>query len=154
MRILIDADACPVISETLLLARKYGASCIAFCDSSHLIQKENLETRIVAKGADSADFALVNAVEKGDIVVTQDYGLAAMCLSRNAYPIRQDGLIYTHDNIEGLLQIRYTEGKIRRSGGRTKGHPKRSKMEDMRYAEQLESLLTGLVRSEGRKHAD
>lgn len=154
MRILIDADACPVIFETLLVTKKYGASCIAFCDASHLIQKENLETRIVAKGADSADFALVNAVEKGDVVVTQDYGLAAMCLSRNAYPIRQDGFIYTHDNIEGLLQIRYTEGKIRRSGGRTKRHPKRSKLEDKRYTEQLEELLMKLVCSEEKKHAD
>ena len=141
MRILIDADACPVISETLFLAKKYDIHCIAFCDTSHMISRDNLETIVVSKGADNADFALVNQVEKKDIVVTQDYGLAAMCLSRGASPIRQDGFIYTQDNIVGLLQIRYTEGKIRRSGGRTKGPAKRQKSENQKYMENLEKLI-------------
>ena len=141
MQILIDADACPVISETLLLAEKYKIHSIAFCDTSHIISKNNLETVVVSKGADSADFALVNVAKRNDIIVTQDYGLAAMCLSRGACPIRQDGFIYTQDNIEGLLQIRYTEGKIRRSGGRTKGPSKRQKLDNQNFSENLEKLI-------------
>jgi len=141
MQILIDADACPVVSETLFLAEKYNIRCIAFCDTSHIISKTNLETVVVSKGADSVDFALVNNVNQYDIVVTQDYGLAAMCLSKGACPIRQDGFIYTNDNIEGLLQIRYTEGKIRRSGGRTKGPSKHKKTDNLQFMENLEKLI-------------
>ncbi len=141
MQILIDADACPVILETLWIAEKYQIHCIAFCDTSHIISNDNLETIVVSKGADSADFKLLNTIKENDIVVTQDYGLAAMCLSRGASPIRQDGLLYTEDNIEGLLQIRYTEGKIRRGGGRTKKHPKRDKSENKKYLDSLEKLI-------------
>ncbi len=141
MQILIDADACPVISETIFIAEKYKIHCIAFCDTSHIISKNNLETIVVSKGADSADFALVNVVERNDIVVTQDYGLAAMCLSRGAFPIRQDGLIYTQNNIEGLLHIRYAEGKIRRSGGRLRGPSKRKKSDNQNFVENLEKLI-------------
>ncbi len=141
MQILIDADACPVVSQTLSLAEKYQIHCVAFCDTSHIISKNNLETIVVSKGADSADFALVNYAKRNDIVVTQDYGLAAMCLSRGAFPIRQDGFIYTQDNIERLLQIRYTEGKIRRSGGRVRGPSKRQKSDNLYFIQNLEKLI-------------
>ena len=141
MQILIDADACPVTAIAVRLAEKYHIKCIVFCDTSHQIAESTAETVVVSKGADSVDFALVNRAQQGDIVVTQDYGLAAMCLSKQASPIRQDGLLYTADNIEGLLHSRYTAGKIRRSGGRMKGPKKRTAQEDAKFAQSLEKLI-------------
>ena len=118
MKLLIDADGCPVVDLTVRLAREFGVKCLILCDTAHVFQKEGAETLTVSKGADSVDFALVNRVEPGDIAVTQDYGLAAMCLAKRALPLSQDGLLYTEENIGALLQSRYAAQKIRRSGGR------------------------------------
>lgn len=87
MKILIDADGCPVVDITIRVARKFNIETIIMCDTSHIFNKPGIETIILSKGADSVDFALVNKVNKGDIVVTQDYGLAAMVLSKEGYPI-------------------------------------------------------------------
>ena len=145
MRILIDADACPVAAVTARLAKKYQIPCVAFCDTSHQLHLPDVQTVTVSKGADSVDFALVNQAVAGDVVVTQDYGLAAMCLSRGAHPIRQDGLWYREENIDALLTARYTAGEIRRSGGRTKGPKKRGSKEDLIFAESMEKLLQSLI---------
>ena len=91
MNILIDADGCPVVGITVRTAGNYGLKCTIICDTAHSIHREGAETITVDKGADSADFRLVNLVRTGDIVVTQDYGLAAMCLSRGAAVIDQNG---------------------------------------------------------------
>ena len=106
MKLLIDADACPVVEICLEQARKRGIPVTLYCDTSHILRHEEAETVVVSKGADSADFALVNALAPGDLAVTQDYGLAAMCLSRKARVLRQDGLEYTDDNIGSLLLAR------------------------------------------------
>jgi uncharacterized protein YaiI (UPF0178 family) len=89
-----------------------------------VIEKEGAKTITVSKGNDSADFALVNMIQNGDIVITQDYGLAAMCLARGAVPVSQDGMIYTNDNIDALLLQRYLAKKLRMSGRRFKDPPK------------------------------
>ena len=101
-------------------------------------------SRIAAiKGADSVDFALVNRLHAGDIAVTQDYGLAAMCLARGARVLRQDGLEYTQENIDALLLARHTAKKIRRSGGRLHGNKKRSRQEDRDFEQALTAMITG-----------
>ena len=82
MQILIDADGCPVVEFAVELARQHHIPCVILCDTAHRIEKPGAETVILSQGADSVDFALVNRVRKGDIVVTQDYGLAAMCLAK------------------------------------------------------------------------
>ena len=87
MKILIDADGCPVVDITLQEAARFHIETIILCDTSHLIQREGARTITVSKGADSVDFTLVNLVSAGDLVITQDYGLAAMCLARGAVPI-------------------------------------------------------------------
>ena len=102
--------------------------------------RDGATTITVSKGADSVDFALVNRIHAGDLVVTQDYGLAAMCLSKQAIPIHQDGMVYTDDNIEGLLFFRAAAKKIRNAGGRLKGAPKRTKEQDKAFAAALERL--------------
>jgi len=133
MTILIDADGCPVVDITVRIAKKNKIECILLCDTSHFFEKEGAKTITVSKGADSVDFALVNMLQKGDIVVTQDYGLAAMCLARNALPISQNGMIYNSNNIDGLLMQRHTAKKIRMAGGRLKGNAKRTPENDKNF---------------------
>ncbi|HHY53544.1 MAG TPA: hypothetical protein GX499_09955 [Clostridiales bacterium] len=140
-RVLIDADGCPVVDEAVAVAGKFGAACLILCDTSHHFEKPGAQTLVFSKGADSVDFALVNLVQPGDIVVTQDYGLAAMCLARGAKPIRQDGMKYTSDNIDGLLLARHTAQKIRRGGGRLKGPKKRTAEQDAAFVKALTALL-------------
>ena len=141
MKILIDADGCPVVDLTVRVAKKHNTDCIILCDTSHVFEKSGATTLTVSKGADSVDFALVNLVNGGDIVITQDYGLAAMCLARNAVTINQDGLEYTADNIDAMLLARHTAKKIRSSGGRLKGPSKRNKEQDIRFETSLENIL-------------
>jgi uncharacterized protein YaiI (UPF0178 family) len=141
MKILIDADACPVVDITVNLASEYSKKCIIICDTAHYIMRENAETITAEKGADSVDFRLVNLVKKGDIAVTQDYGLAAMCLAKGAIPVNQNGLIFTNDNIEKLLYTRFVSKKIRMAGGRTKGPSKSTKEQDKDFEKTLRTLL-------------
>ena len=103
MTILIDADGCPVVDLTLQIAKQSGIPVIILCDTSHQIEREGAQTLVFDKGADSVDFALVNRVKPGDLVVTQDYGLAGMCLARCARVLNQNGLEYTADNIDALM---------------------------------------------------
>ena len=142
--ILIDADACPVVNETIQIAGHYGFRCILICDTAHEMHREGAETVIVSKGADAVDFVLVNRVQKNDIVVTQDYGLAAMVLAKQGYPIDQNGRRYTDDNIDQLLYARHTAQKIRMSGGRLRGPKKRSKENTVRFENSLKKLCEEL----------
>jgi len=141
MTILIDADGCPVVNITLKVADAHGIRCVIICDTSHVFEKAGAETITVSKGADSVDFALVNMVQPKDIVVTQDYGLAAMCLARGAVPISQDGMVYTSDNIDALLLARHTAKKIRMSGGRLRGSSKRTPEQNTKFEMKLRELL-------------
>ncbi len=142
MKLLIDADACPVVDIALRCAKENDTEeCILLCDTSHMIEREGARTIVVSKGADSADFALVNLVCAGDIVVTQDYGLAAMCLAKKAHVLNQNGLIFTEFNIGSLLEQRHISKKIRMSGGRTKGPSKRTKEQDEAFLTSLEKIF-------------
>ena len=141
MRILIDADGCPVVDLTVRLAKKYGIECTILCDTSHEFDRDGAKTVVVEKGADSVDFKIVNLVGEGDIVVTQDYGLAAMCLARKAIPVSQNGLVYTDKNIDQLLFTRYVSKKIRNTGGRMKGPSKRTPEQDKAFETALERLI-------------
>lgn len=141
MRIFIDADGCPVVDIAVRTAKRYGIGCTVICDTAHSIQREGADTIIVDKGADSADFRLVNLVGAGDIAITQDYGLAAMCLSKRAIVLNQDGKRYTGENISGLLEFRAVSAKIRRSGGRTKGLSKRTAQQDKDFEDSLIRII-------------
>lgn len=141
MRILIDADGCPVVDCTIEVAKEFGLECIILCDTAHYFNREGARTVVLSQGADSVDFALVNMVHPGDVVVTQDYGLAAMCLARRSLPINQNGMRYHEGNIDGLLASRHTAQKIRRGGGRTKGPSKRTHEQDEMFRQQLRELV-------------
>lgn len=141
MKILIDADGCPVVDLTIRIAAKNGIECTILCDTSHEFKRDGAETIVVEKGADSVDFKIVNLVGEGDIVVTQDYGLAAMCLARKAVPLSQNGMVYTDKNIDQLLFTRYVSKKIRNAGGRMKGPSKRTPDQDKAFKAALEKLI-------------
>lgn len=141
MRILIDADGCPVVDLTVKVAREHQLECLILCDTSHHFEKPGAITLTFSKGADSVDFALVNLLLPGDVVITQDYGLAAMCLARKARVLSQDGMEYTNDNIDSLLLARHTAKKIRNGGGRLKGTPRRKPEQD----EAFDRALRGIV---------
>ena len=99
MRIFIDADGCPVTESAINFAKQHNIECYVVCDTSHEFSFNYASVITVSKGKDSADYKIVNLISPGDIVVTQDYGLAAMCLAKNARAINQNGLIYTDNNI-------------------------------------------------------
>lgn len=145
MKILVDADACPVVDITVKLCAEYGVACVLLCDTAHILHREGAETLIFDKGADSVDFALVNRVCPGDIVITQDYGLASMCLAKRARILHQDGWEYTEYNISGLMEQRHAAKKFRAAGGRTKGPAKRRPEQDKAFREALERLLQQTV---------
>lgn len=142
MRILIDADGCPVVDESVRIAKEYQLECLILCDTSHSFDKTGATTLTFSKGADSVDLALVNLLLPGDLVITQDYGLAAMCLARKARVLNQDGMEYTDDNIDSLLLARHTARKIRSGGGRLKGTPRRKPEQDTTFEAALRSILS------------
>ena len=131
-----------MVDITIKTAKEAGADCVIICDTAHVFERNGAKTVIVSKGNDSVDFTLVNMIEKGDIVVTQDYGLAAMCLARGAVPVSQNGMIYTDGNICGLLEQRYVAKKIRMAGGRMKGPSKRTPEQDRAFEKTLRKLLS------------
>lgn len=144
MTILIDADGCPVVDLTLRLAKRFGIPVIILCDTAHQIEREGAQTLVFDKGADSVDFALVNRVKPGDVVVTQDYGLASMCLARCARALNQNGLEYTADNIDALMLRRYENKKLLRAGKHLKGCAKRTKEQDTKFVNALKNILSGI----------
>ncbi len=141
MKILIDADGCPVVDIALACAGRKGVQVLLICDTAHSLEREGAQTITVSKGADSADFRLVNLVKKGDLVITQDYGLAAMALAKQAVVLDQNGMRYTDGNIDSLLLARHTARKIRMGGGRLKGPAKRTREQDDAFEEALCALL-------------
>ena len=145
MKVLIDADACPVVDIAVSLCLQYRIPCVLLCDTAHRILREGVTTLVFDKGADSVDFAIANRVRPGDLVITQDYGLASMCLARNARIMHQDGWEYTEYNISGLLEQRHAAKKFRAAGGRTKGPSKRTAAQNLAFSQALESLLQQTV---------
>ncbi len=145
MQVLIDADACPVVDIALKLCKQYQLEVLLLCDTAHIIQRDGAATLVFDKGADSVDFALVNRARPGDIIITQDYGLASMCLGRRCRVMHQDGWEYTQENISGLLEQRHAAKKHRLSGGRVRGPAKRAKSQDAAFAAAFEALLQQAV---------
>lgn len=141
MKILVDADACPVVDLTVREARARNIPVTLITDTAHVLNRTDAEVITVEKGSDSADFKLVNLVQKGDLVVTQDYGLAAMVLAKGGRALNQDGMIYSEQNMDTLLFTRHIAKKVRMAGGRTKGPHKRTKEQDEDFLRTLQRML-------------
>jgi uncharacterized protein YaiI (UPF0178 family) len=149
MQIFVDADACPVVGIVEKIAKKYELAVTLLCDTNHVLSSGYSEIRIIGAGADAVDFALVNSCKRGDIVVTQDYGVAAMALGKGAYAIHQSGKWYTNDNIDQMLMERHISKKARRASGKNhlKGPRKRTPEDDERFAESFEKIILRYIQN-------
>lgn len=143
MRILVDADACPVVGIVEKVAREYGISCVLLCDTNHVMYSDYSEIKVIGAGADAVDYALINICRKGDIVVSQDYGVAAMALGKGAYAIHQSGKWYTNENIDQMLMERHLAKKARmgKSKNHLKGPSKRTEEDDKRFEASFRRLI-------------
>ena len=143
MKIYVDADACPVTRTVERLAEKYEISCVLLCDTNHVLGSEYSEVIIVGAGADAVDFKLISLLSKGDICVSQDYGVAAMALGKGCYAIHQSGKWYTNENIDQMLMERHIAKKARRSTKKhhMKGSAKRTAEDDKRFEESFERMI-------------
>lgn len=141
MRILVDADACPVKGIIVRIAKEKAIPVTMVLDTSHVLDDGYSTVVTVDKARDSADFALIGLLQADDIVVTQDYGVAAMALGKRANVLNQNGLVYTDANMDGLLMSRHIGQKVRMGGGRTKGPAKRTARDDAQFEQALRMLL-------------
>ena len=150
MHIFIDADACPVVGIVEKIAKKYSLPVTLLCDTNHVLYSDYSEVIIVGAGADAVDYKLISICHKGDIVVSQDYGVAAMALGKGAYAIHQSGKWYTNDNIDQMLMERHLNKKARRKSHKNhlKGPRKRTEEDDMRFSQSFERLILKILEKE------
>ena len=143
MKIYVDADACPVVRIVEKLAKKYEIPSVLLCDTNHVLSSEYSEVIIVGAGADAVDFKLISLLKRGDICVSQDYGVAAMALGKGCYAIHQRGKWYTNENIDQMLMERHLAKKARRSTKKhhLKGPSKRTAEDDIRFEESFERMI-------------
>ena len=139
----MDADACPVVGIVESIAKKHGVKVTLLCDTNHVMQSAYSEVIVVGAGADAVGYRLIGICHKGDIVVSQDYGVAAMALGKGAYAIHQSGRWYTNDNIDRMLMERHLNRKARRGSHKNhiKGPKKRTDADDERFASSFERLV-------------
>lgn len=150
MMIYVDADACPVKGIIETVAKRYGIAVTMICDVNHILTSDYSHIIVTEQGADSADLVLINKVRPGDIVVSQDYGVATLALGKGAYAIGNSGLIYTEANIDRLLFERFLGGKVRRSGnrgGRCSNPKKRTEADDSSFEKNFEKLCRELLQN-------
>lgn len=143
MKIFVDADACPVVDIVEDIATKYNIPVTLLCDTNHVLTSDYSEVIVVGARADAVDYKLISICHRGDIVVTQDYGVAAMALGKGSFAIHQSGKWYTNENIDQMLMERHLNKKARRASSRNhiKGPRKRTEEDDQRFAESFEKLL-------------
>ena len=163
MQIFVDADACPAVDIVETIAEKYNISITLLCDTNHILYSDYSEVIVVGAGADAVDYKLISICHKGDVVVTQDYGVAAMALGtqdygvaamalgKGAYAIHQSGKWYTNENIDQMLMERHLNKKARRSSHKNhmKGPRKHTEEDDVRFAQSFEKLILMAKSKEG-----
>jgi len=144
-------DACPVVDVVETIAEKYHIPVTLLCDTNHVLYSDYSEVIVVGAGADAVDYKLISICHKGDIVVSQDYGVAAMALGKGAYAIHQSGKWYTDENIDRMLMERHLNKKARRSSSKNhiKGTRKRTNEDDERFAQSFEKLVLVVQSKDG-----
>ena len=143
MQIYVDADACPVVGIVEKVAKEHSVPVILLCDTNHVLSSDYSEVIVVGAGADAVDYKLISICHKGDIVVSQDYGVAAMALGKAAYAIHQSGRWYTDENIDRMLMERHLNKKARRRSHKNhiRGPKKRTEKDDERFAQSFEKMI-------------
>ena len=148
MRVFVDADACPVVGIIEKVAREHNVPVTLLCDTNHVLFSDYSEVIVVGAGADAVDYKLISICHRGDIVVSQDYGVAAMALGKNAYAIHQSGKWYTNENIDQMLMERHMAKKARNAKKKhhLKGPAKRTAENDQRFEELLRRLIDSVTK--------
>lgn len=141
MKIYVDADGCPVVDIAINVAKEYKLEIIIVKNYAHIIKDSYAIIVSVDISNDSADFYIINRINKNDIVITQDYGLAALALAKGAIPINQNGLIYTEDNIDGMLNRRHIHRELRRQNKSHGKIKKRKAVQDKKFESALRIIL-------------
>ena len=146
----MDADACPVVAIIEQVARKFGLELTLYCDTNHVLTSDYAAVKVIRAGADAVDLALMNDCKAGDLVVTQDYGVAALALGKKAYAVHQNGWRYTNENIDRLLMERHVAKKARRASKKNhlKGPRKRTAEDDLIFKEKFEAMLARILDGE------
>lgn len=141
MKILVDADACPkgALAACFALGKQYEVSVYTVANYNHHIASEH--HIVVDNGTQQADLKIANLTQSGDVVVTQDWGLAALILGKGAFCLSPGGREYKRETIDFLLEEREAKAKFRRAGNRTRGPKKRTDTEDVLFAQALERLI-------------
>ena len=150
MKIFVDADACPVVGIVEELAKKYKIPVTLLCDTNHVLFSDYSEVIVVGAGSDAVDYKLISICHKGDMVVSQDYGVAAMAFGKGAYAIHQSGKWYTNENIDQMLMDRHLNKKARRASQKNhlKGPKKRTAEDDEHFRESFEKMILKVMESE------
>ena len=145
--ILVDADACPVVRQVEEIARNHGFQVTLLCDEHHIMRSDYSQVHYVSSGADAVDIALMNLCRRGDIVITQDYGVAAMSLGKGAYAIHHTGKRYTNENIDLLLMERHLAKKARRASSKhhLHGPAKFTEADRQKFTAAFEMLITEVL---------
>lgn len=143
MKVYVDADACPVVDIIVDVCRAHMIPVVLLCDTNHILSSDYAEVRTVSPGADAVDFALVNLLHRGDAVVTQDYGVAALALGKGCKALHQSGMRYTDDNIDLLLFERHEAKKARMAHGKHhyQTHPKRTPEDDANFRAAFAAMI-------------
>ena len=143
MKVYVDADACPVVSIVIRLSRARGVPVVLLCDTNHILSDDYAEVRTIDAGRDAVDIALFNLARPGDIVITQDYGVAATVLGKGCHALHQSGMRYTNDNIDSLLMQRHLarEARMARRRNHLHGPAKRTPEDDLHFEQALRALF-------------
>ena len=141
MKILIDADGCPVRKQVTVLAMAYEVPLVIISNVHHDIVSEYGECVMVDGGSDVADHKIIELLEEGDLVITQDYGLAALVLGKKGFAMHQDGWLFTEDNIDSLLARRHLNQKLRKARKRHPLMKKRKQVDDNHFVKALKVFL-------------
>ena len=151
MQIFVDADACPVVAIIEKIAKDNSVPVMLLCDTNHVLSSTYSKVVVVGAGADAVDYKLISICHKGDVVVSQDYGVAAMALGKGAYAIHLSSKWYTNENIGQMLMERHLNKKARRSSHKNhmKGPRKRTEDDDVRFAQSFEKLILIAKSKEG-----
>ena len=151
MKILVDADSCPVKELIIHIAREFSVPVILFTDTTHILSSSGCSVVTVEKGADSADIALVNYADPQDVAVTNDYGLAALLLGKQVFVMNSSGFQFTQENIDRLLFERHIAKEIRqhKKRGFKKMKP-RTQQDNIDFKNSFSALIKSLLNKESR----
>jgi len=150
LTIRVDADACPVGVRRNIesQARFHQLGLVFYTDDSHELNPDYGEVRQIGQGRDAVDLVLVNQLAAGDIVITQDYGLAALALSRGAVAMHPSGMVYTEFNIDALLAERHLAARARKAGERYRRPKARQSADDVHFGGRLRDLIKSRLAAE------